>query len=92
MEQSAEHKGRKRWSEQEDQLLRMLVGNGDGAKKKWREVAAHLPGRTDAQCQHRWAKVCGWVGRVCVWPLFFFGGGGGMLTIWLYNERCSART
>lgn len=52
-------KGRKRWSEQEDRLLRLLV-DGDGgaaAKKRWKEVAVHLPGRTEAQCQHRWAKV-----------------------------------
>jgi hypothetical protein len=25
--------------------------------KNWKKVAAHLPGRSEVQCLHRWSKV-----------------------------------
>lgn len=55
-------KGRRRWTEAEDRMLKELVeANAGGTKKKWRDVAAALPGRSEAQCQHRYTKVGGFV-------------------------------
>lgn len=57
-------KGRRRWTAEEDARLQELVQANAGAqeKRKWRDVAAALPGRSEAQCQHRHEKVGGWVG------------------------------
>ncbi|XP_061642128.1 v-myb avian myeloblastosis viral oncogene homolog-like 2b isoform X1 [Phyllopteryx taeniolatus] len=44
-----------RWTQEEDDKLRTLVqklGQND-----WRNVAIHIPNRTEHQCQHRWLKV-----------------------------------
>jgi Myb-like DNA-binding domain len=41
-----------RWSEEEDAALTRLVQ--EWGPKRWRHIAAHLPGRTNKQCQERW--------------------------------------
>ncbi|XP_058772936.1 transcription factor MYB3R-3-like isoform X2 [Vicia villosa] len=43
------------WTEEEDNLLIETVKKHDGSN--WKNIAAYLPGRTDAQCFHRWQKV-----------------------------------
>ncbi|KAK9984428.1 hypothetical protein SO802_033953 [Lithocarpus litseifolius] len=48
-------RSRRGWSEKEDNLLSALVKKYNG--KKWKQIAAHIPGRTDVQCLHHWQKV-----------------------------------
>ena len=42
------------WTHEEDQVVRELVQQCTVDKVKWREVAAHLPGRLGKQCRERW--------------------------------------
>mmetsp|Transcript_98084 Transcript_98084/g.280692 ORF Transcript_98084/g.280692 Transcript_98084/m.280692 type:complete len:842 (-) Transcript_98084:241-2766(-) len=42
------------WSAAEDEIVRELVLKATVEKVKWREVAAHLPGRLGKQCRERW--------------------------------------
>ncbi|CAG0890694.1 unnamed protein product [Darwinula stevensoni] len=43
-----------KWSKEEDERLKNLVeSHGD----QWEYIASLMPGKTDAQCQHRWNKV-----------------------------------
>jgi len=44
-----------KWTSDEDELLRYAVKVNAG--RNWKKIAAHLPGRTDVQCLHRWQKV-----------------------------------
>jgi hypothetical protein len=44
-----------KWSEHEDELLRVAVNEFGG--KNWKKIASKLKGRTDVQCLHRWQKV-----------------------------------
>ncbi|XP_019735149.1 v-myb avian myeloblastosis viral oncogene homolog-like 2b [Hippocampus comes] len=44
-----------KWTQEEDDKLKALVqklGQND-----WKNVATHIPNRTENQCQHRWLKV-----------------------------------
>ncbi|CAG0897166.1 unnamed protein product [Cyprideis torosa] len=44
-----------KWTKDEDEKLRAVVEMyGD---KNWERIVAHFPGKSDAQCQHRWSKV-----------------------------------
>ena len=43
---------RKQWTQQEDALVRHLVGVH--GTRSWTLVAQHLPGRTGKQCRERW--------------------------------------
>ncbi|KAK8718350.1 hypothetical protein V6N13_045586 [Hibiscus sabdariffa] len=42
------------WSKEEDNLIFDLVGKQ--GKKKWSEIAKHLPGRIGKQCRERWCN------------------------------------
>ena len=42
------------WTAAEDEIVRELVLKATVEKVKWREVAAHLPGRLGKQCRERW--------------------------------------
>ena len=44
-----------KWTEEEDELLRIAVKEFGG--KNWKKIAVRLEGRTDVQCLHRWQKV-----------------------------------
>jgi len=44
-----------KWTEEEDNTLRMAVEQNGG--KNWKKIAEELPGRSDVQCLHRWQKV-----------------------------------
>ncbi|KAJ1376152.1 SANT/Myb domain [Sesbania bispinosa] len=46
---------KRRWTEEEDNILIESVKKHDG--RSWKKIAEHLPGRTDVQCLHRWQKV-----------------------------------
>ncbi|MED6157023.1 hypothetical protein PIB30_019688 [Stylosanthes scabra] len=45
----------RRWTEEEDNLLIQIVKKQEA--RNWKKIAAHLPGRTEAQCINRWQKV-----------------------------------
>eukprot|EP00049_Salpingoeca_infusionum_P004416 m.79014 g.79014 ORF g.79014 m.79014 type:complete len:655 (-) comp12553_c0_seq1:158-2122(-) len=45
----------RRWTKDEDALLRSAVGAYQG--KNWKAIAELFEGRTDVQCLHRWQKV-----------------------------------
>ncbi|CAI9733614.1 myb-related protein A-like isoform X3 [Octopus vulgaris] len=44
-----------RWTKDEDNLLREVVGQH--GLNDWKLIAGYLPDRTCVQCQHRWLKV-----------------------------------
>ena len=44
-----------KWTEQEDEILRVAVTEFGG--KNWKKIASRLRGRSDVQCLHRWQKV-----------------------------------
>jgi len=44
-----------KWTEHEDEQLREAVKRFSG--KKWKEIAIHVPGRSEVQCLNRWQKV-----------------------------------
>eukprot|EP00188_Purpureofilum_apyrenoidigerum_P000426 Plantae.Rhodophyta-Purpureofilum_apyrenoidigerum.ctg1185.p1 GENE.Plantae.Rhodophyta-Purpureofilum_apyrenoidigerum.ctg1185~~Plantae.Rhodophyta-Purpureofilum_apyrenoidigerum.ctg1185.p1 ORF type:complete len:501 (+),score=66.29 Plantae.Rhodophyta-Purpureofilum_apyrenoidigerum.ctg1185:122-1624(+) len=43
------------WTEEEDKLLQAAVD--EHGKRSWKEVASHVPNRTEIQCLHRWNTV-----------------------------------
>ncbi len=46
---------RGKWTKEEDDLLRLAIQSiGEG---KWRQVCAHVPGRSALQCLQRWTRV-----------------------------------
>ncbi|CAM6126983.1 unnamed protein product [Calypogeia fissa] len=48
-------KKRGRWSVEEDKRLKWAVSVY--GRKKWKQIAEHVPGRTDLQCRERWCNV-----------------------------------
>ncbi|KAL3684867.1 hypothetical protein R1sor_002889 [Riccia sorocarpa] len=54
-----------RWSVEEDKRLKWAV-SVYGAKK-WKQIAEHVPGRTDIQCRERWCNVLDPEIKVDVW-------------------------
>ena len=44
-----------KWTAEEDATLRQAVAANAG--RNWKNIATHLPGRSDVQCLHRWQKV-----------------------------------
>ncbi|KAL2653080.1 hypothetical protein R1flu_021208 [Riccia fluitans] len=54
-----------RWSVEEDKRLKWAV-SVYGAKK-WKQIAEHVPGRTDIQCRERWCNVLDPDIKVDVW-------------------------
>ena len=44
-----------KWTAEEDAALRQAVAANAG--RNWKNIATHLPGRSDVQCLHRWQKV-----------------------------------
>ncbi|KAK4225360.1 Homeodomain-like protein [Podospora fimiseda] len=61
-ERKRSHRGRKRWSEEEDAILRdeAIKQSSSGAVRDWNKIATKLPGRTNKDCRKRWVnKVCG---------------------------------
>lgn len=58
LQKSPEYKRRAsagKWTPEEDASLRQAVTANSG--RNWKKIAAHLPGRSDVQCLHRWQKV-----------------------------------
>lgn len=58
LQKSPEYKRRAsagKWTPEEDASLRKAVTANSG--RNWKKIAAHLPGRSDVQCLHRWQKV-----------------------------------
>ena len=47
-----------RWNAEDDERLTRLVQGSESVY--WKEVAAHFPGRTEAQCYVRWNRVLFW--------------------------------
>lgn len=45
----------KRWTPEEDQLLREAVGRH--GERNWKSIAEEVPGRNHTQCLQRWTKV-----------------------------------
>lgn len=46
---------RRKWTEEEDELLKAAVSRHDG--KNWKVIADEVPGRNHVQCLQRWKKV-----------------------------------
>lgn len=46
---------RRKWTEEEDALLKAAVNRHDG--KNWKVIADEVPGRNHVQCLQRWKKV-----------------------------------
>eukprot|EP00924_Labyrinthula_sp_SR-Ha-C_P003534 maker-scaffold_53-snap-gene-0.37-mRNA-1 protein AED:0.02 eAED:0.02 QI:64/1/1/1/1/1/2/65/206 len=46
----------KRWTEEEDKLLREAIKTC-GGPNNWKKVASFIPSRSYSQCFHRWIKV-----------------------------------
>ena len=44
-----------KWTTDEDNVLRQAVSIQGG--KNWKSIAAHISGKTEVQCLHRWTKV-----------------------------------
>lgn len=44
-----------KWTIEEDNVLKQAVSIQGG--KNWKSIAAHLQGKTEVQCLHRWTKV-----------------------------------
>ncbi|KAM3924004.1 myb-related protein B [Leptodactylus fuscus] len=50
-----ENRVKVKWTHEEDEMLRALVKTyGQG---EWKQIASHMPNRTEQQCQHRWLRV-----------------------------------
>jgi len=47
--------GSTKWTKEEDDALRKAVD--ENGPKNWKQIANHLPERTEVQCLHRWQKV-----------------------------------
>ena len=45
----------KKWSAEEDELLRRAVG--ELGERQWKDIAERNPGRNHVQCLQRWKKV-----------------------------------
>jgi len=45
----------KKWTKEEDDLLRQAVR--EFGEKQWKEIAQRIPGRNHVQCLQRWKKV-----------------------------------
>lgn len=43
------------WSREQDELLRKCLARY--GRRSWKEIARHIPNRTDIQCLHRWNTV-----------------------------------
>lgn len=48
-------KNPKKWSAEEDELLRRAVG--ELGERQWKDIAERIPGRNHVQCLQRWKKV-----------------------------------
>ena len=48
-------KNPKKWSPEEDELLRRAVG--ELGERQWKDIAERIPGRNHVQCLQRWKKV-----------------------------------
>ncbi|KAK4165467.1 Homeodomain-like protein [Cladorrhinum sp. PSN259] len=61
-ERKKSHRGRKRWTEEEDAILYDEANkqSSNGSVRDWNKIATKLPGRTNKDCRKRWVnKVCG---------------------------------
>lgn len=47
---------RAHWTEEEDALLTRAVQEVGGPNRKWKQIAALIPGRTNVQCRERWVN------------------------------------
>jgi len=50
-----EHLSKRKWSIEEDEILRNAVNQNRG--RNWKKIAEQVKDRTDVQCLHRWQKV-----------------------------------